>query len=153
MKERFTNEEWELLKFLPFQIFTLVAAADGNVDNKEIGTFLKQLESAATLKDELHRQLLVDLVREDHQRFLEGSLDMEKTMKSAEVIKPILVDKLSSEEYQRFIGSLFVGGLHIANASGGFLGMGSKVSKEEKAALAVFGAIYEFDPSIFALNN
>ncbi len=32
MKEKFTQEEWQLLKLLPFQVFVLVAGADGRID-------------------------------------------------------------------------------------------------------------------------
>ena len=41
MDTDFSERQWELLKHLPFQIFAIVAGADGTVDEKEIPLPLK----------------------------------------------------------------------------------------------------------------
>jgi hypothetical protein len=146
MKERFEAEEWENLKFIPVAVFFLVAGADGKVDKKEIEAFATQVGRGTMLKDPLHRELIVDIAGN-----LEGVLGNVKNLKQAENFvqksKDTLKAKLSEDEYQRFIASLFVSGIGIARASGGaFLGMGNKVSEEEKTALAKFGIAWDLDP-------
>ena len=61
-------------------------------------------------------------------------------------MKTFLKEKLTPEEYQKFLGSLFMNGVKVARASGGgVLGLGDKISAEEKRALAAFAAIFELD--------
>lgn len=146
MKDRFSDEEWHLLKFLPFQAFMLVAAADGVVDESEMGILSAQLREAATLIDPLHRALFVDLVQEDLQEYVQGSTP-DRFAESLDPMKALLRDRLSEEEYQSFVASLFASGLEVARASGGrFLGVGDKVSREEMDMLATFAAAFGLEP-------
>lgn len=46
MKEKFTQKEWQLLKLLPFQVFVLVAGADGRIDKNEVAQLRKDLQDA-----------------------------------------------------------------------------------------------------------
>ena len=146
MKERFSSEEWESLKILPVAVFVMVAGADGNVDQKEILEFATQIGKGGMLKDELHRELIVDIsgnLKEVLQKV--GNPQAAKNL--VEETKGILKAKLSADEYQRFIGSLIISGVRVANASGGgFLGMGDKISKEEKTVLAAIAIAWDLDP-------
>jgi tellurite resistance protein len=137
MKERFTTEEWQELRVIPVVSFYLVAGADGNVDKDEVTAFIKQVTMGAALKDELHRELAVDIASD-----LEGSLKAAEANVEGHVerAKAILSNKLSVDEYQKFIGSLFISGMKVAAASGG-------TSQEEKVALGAFAAVWGLDPS------
>jgi hypothetical protein len=146
MKERFTPEEWSLLKTLPFQVFVLVAGSDKKIDKKEIEQLQKDLQSAAFYRDPLHREVAVDILTSDIDALIKQAMDVSQFAARASRIKTFLHEKLSSEEYQRFVGSLFVDGLKIARASGGgAFGMGDKVSDEEKLALAALATLFDLD--------
>jgi hypothetical protein len=146
MKERFSAEEWADLMFLPVAVFFMVAGADGKVDQKEILAFATDVGQGALLKDELHRELAID-VAGNIQSILQRVSNLKLAQNFVERTKGFLRAKLSEEEYQRFTASLFISGVKIAKASGGgFLGLGDKVSKEEKTALAVFAASWGLDP-------
>ncbi|MCI4646173.1 MAG: hypothetical protein MRY64_15430 [Hyphomonadaceae bacterium] len=145
MKERFTSEQWELLKYLPFQVFTAVAGADGNIDRKEIATFFDEIQKAALLKNELHREVMIELAQVNPEKYIRESMDFQKTIDSAELIKVFLKETLTESEFQDFVASVFITGIKVANASGGGWFGGSKISKEERQALAVIAAVFELD--------
>jgi len=144
MKEKFTPEEWQLLKLLPFQVFVLVAGADGRIDKEEIAQLQKDLRDAPFYKDALHRELFIDIVSSDINALILEVADVSKLVERANRMKTVLKQKLTPDEYQSFLGSMFINGLKVARASGGgVLGLGDKVSEEEKRALATFAAIFE----------
>ena len=144
MKERFSTEEWEDLKTLPIVVCVLTAAADGKVDQKEAREIVRQLREGAALKDELHRELIVDLASSGG--VAQKGMDRQGAENIVERVKGALKAKLSDDEYQRFISSLFLSGMRVASSSGGFLGMGDKVSKEEKAMLGAIATLFDLDP-------
>jgi hypothetical protein len=147
VKEKFSPAEWELLKLLPFHIFVMVAGADRKIDEKEIAQLNEDLKTAPYYKDPLHRELFLDILASDVNALAQEAMDPSKLLQRANQIKAILKEKLTLDEYQRFVASIFVNGLQIARASGGgFLGRGDKVSEEEKLALAAFAAMFELAP-------
>jgi len=146
MKEKFSQEEWELLKLLPFQVFYLVAGADGKIDQEEIGQLQKDLRDAPFYKDALHKELSIDILSSDIKALIREAGDITKLAERTSQIKALLKQKLTPEEYQKFLGSMFMNGVKVARASGGgVLGLGDKVSAEEKRALAAFAATFELD--------
>lgn len=145
MKDRFSAEEWELLCYLPFQVFVMVSAADGKIDNKEWDAFDEGFRSAAMLKNELHRELLIGLLQSDMKKYIEGSVNFQKNLHSAELLRPILREKLNPQEYQDFLISVFYDGVRVARASGGGFMSSSPISREEAQALATIAGIYEID--------
>lgn len=148
MKERFTAEEWSLLKTLPFHVFILVAGSDKKIDKKEKEQLKQHLESAPYYKDALHREVAVDILSSDMEGLIRQAADFSQFAARASRIKEFLREKLSSDEYQRFVASLFVDGLKIARASGGGpFGLGDKVSDEEKVALAALATVFDLDLS------
>jgi hypothetical protein len=147
MKEKFTQEEWELLKLLPFHVFVMVAGADRKIDEDEVAQLNEHLRTAPFYKDPLHRELFVDILTSDVNALVEKAIDPSKLLERANQIKAILRQKLTLDEYQRFVASMFIDGLKVARASGGgFLGRGDKVSEEEKLALTMFAAMFNLDP-------
>jgi len=146
MKEKFTQEEWQLLKLLPFQVFVLVAGADGRIDKDEVAQLQKDLREAPYYKDPLHRELFMDILSSDINALIKEAANVAKLAERASQMKVTLKEKLRPDEYQRFVASMFINGLKTARASGGgFLGFGDKVSKEEKRALVMFAAMFDLD--------
>jgi hypothetical protein len=146
MKERFTPEEWSQLKVLPFQVFALVAASDEKIDQKELDQLQSDLKNAAFYRDPLHREIALDILTSDMQSLIQQALDVSQFAPRASSIKTFLTEKLSTEEYQRFMGSLFIDGLKVARASGGgAFGLGDKVSGKEKLALTMLATLFGLD--------
>ncbi len=146
MKEKFTQEEWQLLKLLPFRVFVLVAGADGRIDKGEVEQLQKDFRDAPFYKDPLHRELFIDILSSDINALIQEAADVSKLAEQSSQMKAILKEKLTPEEYQRFLGSMFINGLKVARASGGGpLGLGEKVSEEEKRALTMFATVFELD--------
>ncbi|MHB1044818.1 MAG: hypothetical protein ACYC4P_02290 [Thermoanaerobaculia bacterium] len=54
-----------------------------------------------------------------------------------------LIEVFPEQEEKAFQGDMMTAALKVASASGGFLGLGSKVSSEEKALLAHFAESFE----------
>jgi hypothetical protein len=146
IKERFKRDEWELLKILPFQVFILVAASDANVDSAEVEQFQRDMSTAAMYKDVLHRELMLDVVQGDMQSLLKKAMDTSTFTDRMRRMKSILQARLTMEEYQRFVASVFIDGLKIARASGGRpAGEGANISEDEKRALVVLAALFDLD--------
>jgi len=146
MKEKFTNDEWELLKLLPFQVFVLVAGADQNIDKDEVAQLQADLKDAPFYKDPMHRELTIDILGSDINALIKKAMDMSTFVERASQMKQTLEAKLTVDEYQRFVASMFINGLKIARASGGgVFGRGDKVSEEEKRALVLFAALFGLD--------
>ena len=151
MKEKFSPEDWEELKVLPFIVFNMVAAADGEIDKKEVAQVSAELMSAPTFKDPLHRELMLDVTQSNLQEILKKSFDVGMTEQRLSNAKSFLKQALSDEEYSRFLGSLIISGGNIARASGGgFLGLGDKVSDEEKKVLIFLTSLFEIDLEVVA---
>jgi hypothetical protein len=153
MQDRFTGDEWELLKHLPFQIFALVAKADGEIDENELMAFSAQFASAPLVKDPLHRELLMSIDKDPNaQRFVESSLDRAATFEAAQLVKPLLKTKLGEANYQRFMCSIFLRAIEIAAASGesGEIMSHENVSESERFALQIIRDVYDINVQSFA---
>lgn len=117
----------------PLLIFLLVAAADGKVDKKEFDEFQKVIVGVMTGATPLLRDAMSRLLPR-----------MEQTFDELEDINPgeelerlaVVLDTHYPKEAKAFKEQLVSIGIKIAESSGGFLGFGSKVSKDEKAAIA-----------------
>ncbi|MBQ0753664.1 MAG: hypothetical protein KBT87_05945 [Gammaproteobacteria bacterium] len=147
------NESDGIIAQAPFVIFYLVSAADGNVDKKEIEAFQGQcLALALGLKR---------LVGEGVQGiFVQHLGDMQAVMgrvvaelgsaegavESLTRIRGAVDDSYPEGEALAIKQFLFQIGHQIASASGGFLGFGSRVSKEEKAVLAAIAQVFNIVP-------
>jgi tellurite resistance protein len=131
------DEEKELLARAPLMVFVLVAAADGKVDKKELAGFQGILNTDLENAPPLLRDILSETLQK-LERFLHEFKDrnpFEDLVRTASV-----VDAHYPEEGELFKRFLVRVGIKIASSSGGFLGLGSKISKEEKTAIAVIAA-------------
>ncbi|BDS07167.1 hypothetical protein NT6N_22070 [Oceaniferula spumae] len=118
----------------PILVFLLIAAADGDVDEKEIRTFQTMLAVSELGRTPLIKTMLTE-ARDNFQSlfvdmFSEGKAP---TLQMVEFLQ--VLDGYPEAESKPVRQALYAIGYEIANASGGFLGFGSKISKEEKAAL------------------
>lgn len=150
MKERFKPREWERLQLAPHQVFVLVACADGELHKKEFNRFVDELGDAAAFKNELHREIMVDALADaasEEDRIFERlnvvlESDVEQEIRGW---ADMLQDRLTRDEFQDFVASLWIFGMGIARATGGFLGFGKKINEHEWAALAALAEWTEVD--------
>ncbi len=145
IKEKFTAAEWNSLKALPFQFFSFVALADGEVDDEEFEQLREQFRNAAFVKSIVHRELLLDILQHDDlMALLKANIGRTAAVKAAPGLKSLLTRKLGDADYSLFMSSLFYSAYETANASGvGNSGQGAKVSREEDFALDVLLGLYE----------
>lgn len=142
LKSRFSDAEWHLLLCSPILVFLSVAGADGEVDDKEIKSFQKELTlnlvSDSALLQEVMMALLPELPSYT-KLVMSGEID---PVTGFSQIKKSLDEKVDAETALSFKMALLKMGKSIAESSGGFLGIfGSKISKEEKQALAALSAL------------
>lgn len=132
----FSTEDFEKLKQAPFLIFFLVAAADGKVDKKEVLAFMKVLSNPEFLQNPLINRIVTNVITQIPEIIGEMATKQLDYIAELESLKSIVEANLSEDSANQFKISLFIIGKQIAEASGGFFGFGSRISKEEKAALA-----------------
>ncbi len=138
MKEMFTTEEWELVKCVPIQAFGVVAGVDSGVDEKESEEFSgRMVRGALGYKDPLHRELAQSLVADDMSKLIQKASET-----GVGETKAILKSKLSAEQYQSFLGSIFIDSVAVANASGT---PGAAVSEAEASMLVAFAMAWDLD--------
>jgi hypothetical protein len=133
----FTQEEWEQLRKVPVYVLLMVGGSDGDLDDKEFGAFVELMEKPGTITDPWLRKIGLDVQAEARTFPL-------AVLRSEPRIVPLLVEinriidqRLSPEAAKSFKLALLRLGTDIAETSGGFLGFGSKISKEEKKMLDV----------------
>jgi hypothetical protein len=150
MRAKFSDEEWALVRHVPLDAFLMVALADGTMDPKEAGSFAEEVATAEGLFDPLHREVALD-IRGGH---LAEELSFQAQENATEMraridrTKTMLQSKLTPDEYQHFIASVFITGTKVARAAGGSSGLfGSKsaVNDMEKTALTAFAIAYGLD--------
>lgn len=128
-----TAEESEMLARAPLLVFLLVAAADGKVDKKELAGFEAIIDVVMEGASPLLRKAMSEMLPQ-MERFL-GEMLGRNPVEDLQRIAAIL-DAHYPEEAEVFKRSLVAIAIKIANSSGGFLGLGSKISKDEKMAIA-----------------
>lgn len=147
------NELHNIIAQAPFVIFYLVSAADGNVDKKEIEAFQGQCLALAlglkSLVGEGVQGIFVQYLGDMQavmSRVVAELASAEGAVESLKRIRGAVDDSYPESEALAIKKFLFQIGHQIASASGGFLGFGSKVSKEEKAVLTAIAQIFNIIP-------
>ena len=142
-RERFSDDEWELVRHVPMDVFYMVAMADAELGAKEAEVLARELATAAELKNPLHRAIALDIGAGDHLseevRFeaWQGGPDMKERMDRT---KALLKDRLTPEEYASFFGSVLVTGIKTAWA-----GTSGQAEMDEKEAMALTAFATEFE--------
>lgn len=136
--QRKQNEELtRLLRLLPFQIFLLVADADEQIDPKEVARFKaflserkKHCSNSYSLR--IFHQTVVNYGVLTN-RYYSGKIKKDITLveKAMHYIRMCV----SKEMAQKIFDDLIALAAAIAEASGGFMGMTSSISKEEEEML------------------
>ena len=148
MKEEYFHlDDYQKLKNAPYLIFFLVAAADGKVDKKEMKEFIKVLSNPELLKNTLMNKIITDTISRAGEYITEVASGETDFIQELSSLKEIVESNLTESEANDFKLSLFMLGKYIAEASGGFFGFGSKISKEEKAALAAIAVCLDIKQS------
>ncbi|PAW86106.1 MAG: hypothetical protein B9S33_08850 [Pedosphaera sp. Tous-C6FEB] len=127
------------LALAPLLVFKLVAAADGQIDRKERDQLAQLCENADEFPSPLFRDAVRTLMQDYDRLFAEvqdGYLDPVEALKAAGAE----LDTSHPEESDEFKQCLIRWGRAIARASGGVLGVGKKVGRQETQVLALIAA-------------
>jgi hypothetical protein len=144
----FTEDEWRQLQFAPFWVFTAVAAIDGKVDEKEMMALAKELGEAHLFKEPLVRDVLQSC-RDQLQEIMKGlQVKPQIILEGLGHVADLLDRKTTPEEANNFKGAMLLIAKKVAEASGGgFLGVGAKVSDDEKLAIVSVATAMRFKTS------
>ena len=142
MREQYTQTEWSKLVRLPVVVFQAVALADGRADSGEQNCFLDYV-NRTTHADPLLKFICGSLAEQgrDVLQMSESELDFRTFLADGQLLfeKPANPDPILS-----FPADPLCLGHHVADASGGFWGLGNRVSAVESARLEEVSAILGF---------
>ncbi|MBM3696008.1 MAG: hypothetical protein FJW79_08775 [Actinobacteria bacterium] len=135
-KSRFSSEDWDLVMAVPFLFFGMTAGADGNIDAAEAAELQRRMQGGALgYKDPLHREVAA--------QFFSTPVTIDQLLKRAntagpEKVRSVLQKALTPDEYQNYLGSVFIDAMGVARASQG-------VSPEELTALSALATFFGID--------
>lgn len=133
----FSEDDFAVIVKSPLLIFFLVALADGRVDKKEILAFADMLSDATLQSDPLFNRIITNIAHDMQNMIytlLQGDDDPIEELKK---VREIIDRMMPLQDANNFKMKLLYLGKKIAEASGGgFFGLGNKISKEERTALA-----------------
>ena len=135
-RDRFSPDEWSLVMSVPFLFFGMTASADGSIDQAESAELQRRMQGGAIgYKDPLHREVAA--------QFFSTPVTLEELLKKAnqagpEKVRDTLRKRLSEDEYQGYLSSVFIDAMGVAHASGG-------VSDTETTALAALATFFGID--------
>lgn len=133
---------------LPLVVYERVAGADGQIDDAEWARFAADLEGADEFTEPLMREVFAELRARDLDSLVVILRAVEDGLVAS--ARLALERHLPGEGYHRFVAGLLVWGMGLAQASGGFLGrFGSRVSREELAALTALAEEFALDPEVW----
>ncbi|MFK8400131.1 hypothetical protein M2D07_016645 [Pseudomonas sp. BGr12] len=141
----FSGEDWKHLREAPVAIFCMVASADGEIDAKEAAAFGKLFKESGKYPSVLMQRVMTELspdtpsgravLMDFLQRFSDPAFNRLQYLVD---VNRLLGQQASDTDAAAFKADLLALGKAVAESSGGgFLGFGSKVSKEEKNVLVV----------------
>jgi hypothetical protein len=134
-----------LMRLLPFQVFILVADADGKTDNKEVAQFREFLSQRVKRCSNPYTQRMFHATVVNYSgltnRYLSGQIKKDITIvqKAMNYIQECVSPRLMEE----IVKDLRELAISIAEASGGFLGMTSPISPEEQTVINELEVIFE----------
>lgn len=133
---QFSQDEFELLRRVPFVVFLMVACSDGKLDQKEVAKFVELLASSGKYENPLITRIITNVITDIPAMLnvvIQEQQDISTLLRD---VRRIVDARAGSEAGEAFAHVLLAMGHDIASASGGFFGFGSKISKDEKTALA-----------------
>lgn len=134
-----------LLQRLAFQIFLLIADADGEIDTKEIGGFRKFLAEREKNCSSPYTQRIFHSTVINYTALLDSynKKRLKKDFRRVEIAMLYAQKCLSKNKMEAFCHDLKELASAIAEASGGFMGMGNHVCKEEKYIMRQLTTLFE----------
>ncbi len=142
-----TGKLSEAVLYGPWATFDLVAGIDGNVDKKEVIAFVQELQKAVETSSPMIQGILGPSLLSPEgimERIEEINLSPPELLAGASIA---IAEDLPDHARREYIEMCLELGHGVAAASGGFLGFGSKVSKDEKKALEFIRYVFENPPS------
>lgn len=134
------EEKEELLAQAPSMCFLLVAAIDGNISKKELIAFAGMLETYSAHDNPIVRSVFSQTMNR-FQADVQELLALKEGMALMIPLKLAMCRAVLNRSYPQhsegFVNVLLELSKGIAEADGGFLGFGDKISKEERAALGI----------------
>ena len=135
-RDRFSGDEWGLVMSVPFLFFGMIASADGTIDQPEAAELQRRMQGGAIgYKDPLHREVAL--------QFFSTPVTLEELLRKAnqagpEKVRDTLRKRLTEDEYQGYLSSVFIDSMGVAQASGG-------VSDTETTALTALATFFGID--------
>ncbi len=132
------DDHWNIVAHSVVATFLLIAGADGSVDKEEVTAFqTKVLEGAVGASgSEIMPRAMLQAAMGFEERLQD--LAQRDAAEMAQLIagsRQLVARYAGDDHAEAFAQALYAMAESIASASGGFLGFGSKISKEEKAML------------------
>jgi hypothetical protein len=135
-RDRFSPDEWSLVMSVPFLFFGMTASADGSIDQAESAELQRRMQGGAIgYKDPLHREVAA--------QFFSTPVTLDELLRKAnaagpEKVRETLRKRLTTDEYQGYLGSILIDAMGVAQASGG-------VSDSETTALTALATFFGID--------
>ena len=132
-----TREHRKILIKSVYTVYGVVAAADGKIDDKESAVLLRALENSRHIEVPILTEVLDDFreyLSEYVQEFTQGEYNPYSDIAAAVITLDIYCSPVEADLFKKFLMHL---GVSVAEASGGFMGIGNKICKEEQAALGL----------------
>lgn len=138
------KEMKSLLQRLPFQIFLLIADADNEIDPKEIKEFRKFLAEREIHCSNPYTQRIFHSTIINYSGLLDAYKQkrLKKDIRLVEKSMSYVQKCISKKQMESFCQDLRELATAIAEASGGFMGMGNPICTEEKNVLQQLEEIF-----------
>jgi uncharacterized tellurite resistance protein B-like protein len=140
-----SQAEWESLEFGVICVFFGVAASDGKVDGKEIEAFAQGINATLAHKSLLAREVFESVNNNLSDLLARYKADQRNQLKMLMDVADILEKSAPADQRDSFKRDLMSIAVHVANATGGFLGLGDKIGKDEKSALMTMAVALRVD--------
>jgi hypothetical protein len=132
-RSRFTAQEWEQVLQAPWVFFGMAAQSDGTIDEAESHEFAGRMTRGGLLyKDPLHREVAAAMASAPRDVMVKAMACNPSSLRE------LLKRKLTPEEYQSFVSSMWIDANAVAHASDG-------LSDEETKALTALALFFEVD--------
>ena len=131
-----SDGEWMEIAKAPILAFLMVAAADGKVDKKELEGFGKVITGLAAQQKHKAVARMMQTAFGNIETMVPALIsDMGNAVATFESVTKLIDSRFGKEDAMMIKSSVLFLAREIAESSGGFLGFGPKISKDEKMAL------------------
>lgn len=132
----------EILVRAPAIIFHITAAADGEVDDEEREQFMQFMTNYTEERSPLFKRVVAAMRPKINQYFAYLNSPEFNDHESLDLIQKTVDAQFTEEEAHAFKVALLDLGKSVADASGGFLGFGDKISEEEISWLTHIAEVF-----------